>query len=65
MAKRKNVLPTNNVLACFNVKHLPLGQAFTPGNRKAESENRNPKTEVWKPESGIKNDDRKIHFSNV
>ena len=28
MAKRKNVLPTNNVLACFTVKHLPFGQAF-------------------------------------
>ena len=29
MAKRKNVLPNNNVLACFTVKHLPFGQAFT------------------------------------
>ena len=28
MAKRKNVLPTNYVLACFTVKHLPFGQAF-------------------------------------
>ena len=26
--ERKNVLPTNNVLACFTVKHLPFGQAF-------------------------------------
>ena len=24
----KNVLPTNNVLACLTVKHLPFGQAF-------------------------------------
>ena len=29
MAKRKNVLPPNNVLACFTVKHLPFGQALT------------------------------------
>ena len=28
MAKRKNVLPNNNVLACFTVKHLPFGQAL-------------------------------------
>ena len=29
MAKRKNVLPPNNVLACFTVKHLPFGQVFS------------------------------------
>ena len=28
MAKRKNVLPPYNVLACFTVKYLPFGQAF-------------------------------------
>ena len=28
VTKRKSVLPTNNVLACFTVKHLPFGQAF-------------------------------------
>ena len=32
MAKRKNVLPTNNVLACFTVKHLPFGKVTTPSS---------------------------------
>ena len=31
MAKRKNVLSPNNVLACFTVKHLPFGQGFKIG----------------------------------